>query len=146
MAVSKDYGPGFLHADDLIRNDRYTQVKVKIATVHEPNSIKAANGRMIPNVVLAFEGKDKRLVLCSKTNWYCVAWSCGSTDPANWIGKEITLHPVVLSEAFGEPNVPAIRVRVPDHAAIPKKYRPHFGRDITGEHFGLQSQQKGDGQ
>lgn len=141
MAISKDYGPGFLHADDLIVNDKYVQAKVVISAVHQPNTIKAANGRMIPNTVLEFSGKDKRLVLCSKTNHYCVSWLSGSTDPEKWIGKEITLYPVVLQEAFGDPNVPAIRVRVPEHAAIPKKYRAHFGRDITGHRFGLQ--QKG---
>lgn len=138
MAISKEFGPGFLHADDLCVHDKYVQAKVKIASVYPPMTIKAANGRLIPQAILEFEGKDKRLVLCSKTNHYCVAWACGSTDTSKWIGREITLYPVILSEAFGDPNVPAIRVRVPEHAAIPKKYRPHFGRDITGEPFGFQ--------
>lgn len=137
MAITKEYGSAYLHCDDLVKDDRFVQAKVTISKVIPPNTLKAANGKVIPHYTLEFEGREKKLVLCSKTNHYCVGQVAGTMTPEKWPGTSITLRPVVLAEAFGDRNIPAIRIAMPENAAIAKKYRGHFGTSLVGKHYGV---------
>jgi len=58
--------------------------------------------------VFSFEGTDKTLV-CNITNLRSIAYAYGDVME-DWIGKEITLYPTMVT--FGTDNVEAIRVRV----------------------------------
>lgn len=69
--------------------------------------------------VLSFAGTEKKFV-CNQTNMGAIAYVYGK-EMDDWIGKEITLYPTMVS--FGKEMVEAIRVRV---VAKGNKTKPKF--------------------
>ena len=63
-------------------------------------------GGEVSKYIMAFEGKDKKLVL-NKTNANLIAGQHGE-ETDNWIGKQIKLYEAQVD--FGGRTVPAIRV------------------------------------
>jgi len=66
------------------------------------------DGKKTKKPVFSFEGTNKTLV-CNITNLRSIAYAYGD-EMDQWVGKEITLYPTVVS--FGNDQVEAIRVRV----------------------------------
>lgn len=95
-------GGASLKASDLQGSAR----KVKIASyeIREFDN----NGQKQKRAVLAFEGKDKGLVV-NKTNAQIIAQNAGSEDLDDWIGKEIILYPTKVD--FSGNMVDAIRIK-----------------------------------
>jgi hypothetical protein len=106
MSDKKEYGSAYLYAEDLIRDGNYIDATVTIESVIPPNTIKAANGKMIGHDTLKFVGKDKLLVLCAKVNQRILAIATGESQAEKWPGHKITLQ-VRIVDSFGE-KVPAI--------------------------------------
>lgn len=112
----------FLESADLMHSD---PVRVKIAKVIPPNTEKAADGRLIDRPIIEFHKAHKRFIL-SKTNVRLMKSLFGPT-PAEWVDKEVTLGVRYLKTAFGEKNVPTVRVIVPDGSPMPFGARKHYG-------------------
>jgi hypothetical protein len=121
----KEYGSAYLYAEDLIRDGNYIDATVTIESVIPPNTIKAANGKMIGHDTLKFVGKDKLLVLCAKVNQRILAIATGESQAEKWPGHKITLQ-VRIVDSFGE-KVPAIRILPPQGAMIRKSLRERLG-------------------
>ena len=125
MSDKKEYGSAYLYAEDLIRDGNYIDATVTIESVIAPNTIKAANGKMIGHDTLKFVGKDKLLVLCAKVNQRILAIATGESQAEKWPGHKITLQ-VRIVDSFGE-KVPAIRILPPQGAMIRKSLRERLG-------------------
>jgi hypothetical protein len=125
MSDKKEFGSAYLYAEDLIRDGNYIDATVTIESVIPPNTIKAANGKMIGHDTLKFVGKDKLLVLCAKVNQRILAIATGESQAEKWPGHKITLQ-VRIVDSFGE-KVPAIRILPPHGAMIRKSLRERLG-------------------
>jgi hypothetical protein len=125
MSDKKEFGSAYLYAEDLIRDGNYIDATVTIESVIPPNTIKAANGKMIGHDTLKFVGKDKLLVLCAKVNQRILAIATGESQAEKWPGHKITLQ-VRIVDSFGE-KVPAIRILPPQGAMIRKSLRERLG-------------------
>ena len=125
MSDKKEYGTAYLYAEDLIRDGNYIDATVTIESVIPPNTIKAANGKMIGHDTLKFVGKDKLLVLCAKVNQRILAIATGESQAEKWPGHKITLQ-VRIVDSFGE-KVPAIRILPPQGTMIRKSLRERLG-------------------
>lgn len=114
----------FLDASDIMRSGNIT---LEIAGVTAPNDDKDATGKSIDKSILAFKGAKKRLIL-NKINLKIVASMLGNTA-SKWIGQKITLTVRYLDKAFGQRNVPVIRVVPDDMAKLTFGMRKNYGAE-----------------
>ncbi len=119
----QQYEGDFVESADLMRSG---QVTLTIAAVVPPGTERSKDGRPIDLPIIAFEGATKRFV-CSKTNERIVKAIHGP-KVADWVGKQITLQVRYLRQAFGEWNVPTLRVVPPEGIPIPMAARKYFGK------------------
>lgn len=124
-----ELGPEFLYADDLLRDGRWIEATLTIREIAEPGTLKGANGEVVKDMSLGFEKTRKWLVL-NKTNKRLLRIETGSSKPEGWIGHKVTLYPATIN-AFGEKNVPCIRVRLSDGKPVPFGVRKFLGKDLT---------------
>lgn len=124
MDDKREFGSSYLYAEDLLHGGKYHTAVVTISEVIEPNTVRAANGRLIDRYIVGFEGKEKRLVLCKTNKRLCVIVT--GEQPEKWVGQRITLQ-VRIVKAFGS-EVPAIRVLPPEGTLISKAIVEHMGR------------------
>jgi hypothetical protein len=82
---------------------------LEISKVADPNTVQAADKKLIDKPILYFTKTDKGLIV-NKTNAKAIARVHGN-EMDGWVGKSITLF-ATTCEAFGEKGVPCIRVRV----------------------------------
>ena len=130
MSKSQSFGSRFLYAEDLLIDGEFRSPKVEIVEVHEPGTLKSADGRTIDKWSIAFNGKAKMLVLC-KTNVGIIHFLTGNPGKG-WIGKEIVIEARIV-KAFGAETT-AIRVIPPVGATLRKKLIDGLGRKaIFGE-------------
>lgn len=127
---SQTMGPEYLHAESFLVDGVWKEFALTIASVTQPNEIKAADGKLIDKPIIAFEESEKRLIL-GKVNERLAKYAIGSAKPKDWIGKKITLY-AVCGDWFGQPNVAAIRIRIPQGKPLPFIAKKNLGRDITG--------------
>lgn len=114
----------FMDASDIMGKGNVT---VTISDVVAPNKEKDASGKVINRAVLSFDKAKKRFV-CGKTNLKIIALMYG-TKPSEWIGKKITLGVRYLEKAFGQYNVPTVRVIAPDDRPLTFGMRKHYGSE-----------------
>lgn len=114
----------WLFASD-IQGEKKTFV-MEIAEVIPPGREKDKKGKIINKPILKFTIGHKRLIL-SKCNTTIIRSIYGASN--KWAGKTIELTVRYLPEAFGEKNVPAIRVVHPT-GALPYGVRKHYGQEF----------------
>ena len=129
--AKKDLGPQFLYADDLLRDGRWIEAKLVIASHIPANTLRGADNSPVEKDAIGFEKTDKLLVL-NRTNTRLIRIATGNSKPDGWIGKSIVVYPVRIN-AFGESNLAAIRVRAGDGKPVPKGVRKFMGVDLTTE-------------
>lgn len=118
------YEGNFLESSDLMHSPPVTVV---IADVKPPNTEKSADGRKIDKPILVFEKATKWFV-CGKTNIRILkAWH--GKKPSSWIGRQVTIGVRYLKAAFGESNVPTLRIIPPNTVPLPMSARKWFGRE-----------------
>ena len=99
MNISDVYSGGsFLKEPDL--NGKDVTLRIKGSGVHEWEDGTS-------EIVLSFDGTDKQLGL-NKTNANTIAEGYGA-ETANWVGKQITVHPDRTD--YNGKRVPCIRIR-----------------------------------
>lgn len=131
MNKKKDAGPEYLHSDDFMRGGEWKEYTLTISEVIEPNKIRAGDGSLIEHYVLSFEGAEKKFILGSKTNLRLIKFATGSSLPAEWVGKRVTLA-AHKGDWFGQQNVAAIRIQIPPHKTKPMLQKKHLGECLTG--------------
>ena len=114
MAKPERYEGKFVESADLMASGPVT---VEIAVVHKEGTQKAANGRLIQELIIGFKQTEKQFIL-NKTNERIIR-SIYGTKTSEWIGKPLTLCVRYLEEAFGEKDVPSLRVVPPDDKPLP---------------------------
>jgi hypothetical protein len=113
----------FVESADLMSK----QVTLTIAGVVPPNTEADAKKKLINRPILSFNKTSKRLIL-GKTNERIIRAIHGP-KASGWLGKAITLSVRYLPEAFGEKNVPTVRVVPPVGIPLPMNCRKHYGME-----------------
>lgn len=129
--MKTDLGPEYLHAEDLLDAGKWTERTAVVEAVFPPNTIKSADGKLIDKVIVSFQKTNKRMVL-GKINTRLVKCALGTAKPDEWIGKQLTLY-ATSGNWFGQQNVAALRVRVPNGRAKPFLKPAQIGEDLTGK-------------
>ena len=122
------YGSGFMYAEDLLQGGKFHTVTVEIAEVHEPGTLKSADGKLIDKYVIGFKGKEKRLCL-AKTNVAIIHLVTGEQPGEGWIGKRITLQAREV-KAFGA-NTLALRVIPPTGTPLRRTLYERMGKEAV---------------
>lgn len=122
-ACAQFEGP-FLDSSDLMNRPPVT---LTIETIYPPGEMKAADGRDIDKPVMAFKGARKMLIL-NKTNQKILKSMFGA-KASGWIGHPVTIGVRYLKRAFGQDNVPTIRIIPPEGSAIPFGVQKHMGSE-----------------
>lgn len=135
-AMASQYTGNFLDASDLMKRGTVT---LTISGVVAPGTEKDAGGKSIKPAILAFEKAKKRLIL-NKTNQKVIAMAHGS-KASEWTGKSITLCVRWLEKAFGQFNVPVIRVVPPEGTELTFSMRSKYG---AAESFAKPQRQPGE--
>ena len=127
--TDKLLGSKFLYADDLLKDGKWVEARLTISRHVPGGTLTGADKSTVDADAIGFDGTDKLLVL-NKTNTRLLKIATGSSKPAGWIGKTVALYPVSIN-AFGQQNLPCIRVRVADGQPTPFGVRKFLGRDLT---------------
>ena len=123
----ESFGSHYLYAESLLSGGEFRTVTVTIEQVIPPNTLTAANGKLIDKYTLKFVGKDKLLVLCA-TNVAMVTFCCGE-QLDRCVGKTITLQPRYI-KAFGD-DVVAIRVMPQPGVKVRRSILQRLGTKAT---------------
>ena len=124
-AMASQFTGNFLDASDLMASGNIT---LEISDVVAPNAEKDAAGKVINKAIVAFKGAKKRLIL-NKTNAKVIAMAHGK-KASEWTGKKLTLTVRFLETAFGQKNVPVIRVVPPEGTSLTFGMRSKYGREM----------------
>lgn len=122
VQMADQFTGNFLDASDIMANGNIT---LTISDVVGPNVDKDATGKTINKAIVAFKGAKKRLIL-NKTNAKVISMAHGK-KPSLWIGKQVTLTVRWLRTAFGQDNVPVVRVVPPDGTSLTFGMRSKYG-------------------
>ena len=123
-------GIEYLHAEAFLVDGKWQEFTLTISAVADPGSLKAADGKAIDKYVLSFKQTDKRMI-CGKLNKRLASYAIGTGKTENWPGKSVTLY-AAAGNWFGQQNVAAIRIRIPEGTAKPFLKAANLGRDLTG--------------
>ena len=132
----------YLYAEDFLVEGEWKQFVLTIKGLHAPNTVKGGDGRAIPQPLIGFEETPKLFGL-NKTNLRLLHMACGTIEGRNLIGARITLYPAVGS-AFGQKDVPWLRIRVPQGRPVPYGVRKQLGQDLTGTRVTVNRKPKGE--
>ena len=116
----------YLDATDFIGRG---EIAMEILSVTPPNEEKDATGKTINKSVIRFSRNGKpatKALVCNKTNAKIIALQYGK-KPSQWVGKTVVLTVRYLKEAFGQKNVPVVRIKAPENAPIPFGMRKNYG-------------------
>jgi hypothetical protein len=118
---------GFLQSDDIgYSNEGGKSYTLTIESVAKAGTVKDARGAVVDNEVVYFKGAEKGLVI-NRTNTRVLALLHGK-DREKWKGKQVKLT-VKFVNAFGETDVPTIRIEPPNTIPLPFAVRKWQGRD-----------------
>ena len=120
--MAGQFDGNFLDAVDLAGKEFVT---VTISDVVAPNQEHDAKKKLIDKTIIAFKGKQKRMIV-NKTNLKVIKWAHGPKVSA-WVDKDIVLTVRYLKEAFGNKNVPVLRVVPPEGKSLPVGMRKAYG-------------------
>lgn len=98
---------------------------VTIAAIVPPNTERDATKKVIDKTILAFDGARKRLIL-NKTNLKIIALMYGK-KASDWVGKKVTLTVRYLEKAFGQTNVPVVRIVPAEDKPMTFGMRKNYG-------------------
>jgi len=122
--MAEQFQGNFLDASDLMSSGNIT---LTISDIAAPGEERDSAGKVIDKGILTFKGAKKRMILI-KTNAKVIAMAHGK-KPSQWIGKPVTLTVRWLAKAFGQANVPVIRVVPPDGVSLPFGMRARYGAE-----------------
>jgi hypothetical protein len=119
----------YLHGEDLQRDGSWQEFKLTVKSIGDQDSEKSEEGVTIKGWPVTFEETPKILVL-NVTNTRLAIASMGTNERAKWPGKTLTVYPAI-GNWFGQKDVYAVRVRVPNGLPRPFIQPKIFGKDLT---------------
>jgi hypothetical protein len=120
------FSGNFLDATDILKVAG-GHVRLTIKDIVPPNTERDSANKVIDKAIIEFEKAKKRLIL-NTTNAKVIKIMHGD-KVSGWRGKEITLGVRYLKAAFGQKNVPVIRVIPPDDMPTTFGMRKNMGRE-----------------
>ncbi len=126
--IDARYQGAYLEAADLMGREFYS---LTIKSIAKPDTEKDSGGKKIDKYIITFEGAKKRLIV-NVTNFRIITAELGD-KLTGWIGKKIDLEARVLKEAFGEKNVPVVRVRPGPDTLLKSGAKRNRGRALTDD-------------
>jgi hypothetical protein len=117
----------FIEALDLIARGR--DATLRVAGVIPAGKELDGAKRPIRKPILAFDRTDRRLIL-NKTAIDTLVLMFGSRASA-WVGKSITLTVRLIDDAYGQDNLPVVRIVLPTNPPAPYSLRKRFGRPLN---------------
>lgn len=135
FALSKNTPINLIYAEDFLVGGTYQEFEVEIVKYIKPDTLtgfdqKTSQDRLIDKPAIEVGTKGKILVL-NKTNQGLIRHATGSSSPADWVGKKITLH--ACHRNYSGEDLPFIRIKVPKTARLRKALKTHLGTPLTGE-------------
>lgn len=113
MLVSEEFPSQFMESAEL-HGKEWT---MKIARVEKQKGVKGKDGKPFDPRVIYFE-KAKKGFCVNKTNAKRIRDQLGLGDEMEArVGHSITIYPTTCN-AFGNPNTPCIRVKVPSVGGV----------------------------
>lgn len=114
----------FLDANDIRASGDIT---LEIAAAVPPNTERDAQKKNIDKWIVAFKGAKKRLIL-NTINSKIIVQQHGDKS-REWVGKKITLTVRWLEKAFGQRNLPVVRVVPRSESDMTFGMRRNYGAD-----------------
>lgn len=125
MSTHKDnLGSGFLYSEDFIKGGEYVTATLTIAEILPPNTVPAADKKMIDKPIMRFE-KTERMLVLNRTNQQMVPYATGKAL-SECSGAKVTLE-VRNIKSFGGVTEPAIRIVPPAGVKVRKKLAERLG-------------------
>lgn len=121
---------GFLRGDEFLHQGKWRQFQLTIKEYFDPGTQHASDGEVIRFGVLGFEKTEKRMIV-KEVNRRLMQYATGTDKPAEWIGKTVTVYPV-MGDWFGVEGAVSFRIRVPKGKPQPLIKPQMMGKDITG--------------
>ena len=118
----------WLHGEDLQIGGRWSEFALTIKAVGARDSAKTIDGQVIGGIPVSFAETDKQLILNATNERLCVCQF--GLDHSKWVGQKLRLYPV-MGTWFGQPDVLAVRVRVPPGKPRPFIQPKSLGKDLT---------------
>lgn len=115
----------FIESADLMQKQATLTIEGVVPPMVEKD--KNGQGKPIDKAIISFRGTTKRLIV-GKTNERIIKAIHGK-KASGWIGKQIKIGVRFLREAFGEKNVPTVRVIPPPEIPLPMAARKFFGAE-----------------
>jgi len=125
-SACEKYQGAFVESADLMHLANGVTLEIEKVTPPDKEKDKDGKGKLINKPILTFRGARKRFIV-GKTNERILKAIHGK-KASGWKGKKITLGVRYLEKAFGELNVPTIRIIPPENIPLPMSTRDHFGR------------------
>jgi hypothetical protein len=122
--VKQQFTGNFIDANDIRERGA---IELEVASVSAPGSERDATNKVIDKIVLRFKGAKKALI-CNKTNLKIIAAQHG-TKASQWVGKKVTLTVRYLEKAFGQRNVPVVRVQPTSDGMMTFGMRKNYGAE-----------------
>ena len=119
----------FIHGEDLQRNGKHCDITLTIKSVGDKNSMKAKDGKTIEGYPVVFVETEKMAVF-KGGNIRLLKAALQTSDREQMAGKKLTIYPV-KGDWFGQKDVLAVRVRVPEGIGRPFIPKQHLGKDLT---------------
>lgn len=119
------YKSNYINATDILPHG---EVTLEITEVIAPNTVKSEDGKLINKGILAFKGATKKLIV-QPTN-HSVLKLLHGPKPSAWKGHKVTLIVRYLEKAFGQTNVPVVRVKTTDDKPLPFSVRKKYGSPV----------------
>ena len=123
-AKMEQYQGDFVESADLMN---IPNVTLRIAGVVPPETEKDKAKKLIKRPIISFEKARKRMVI-GKTNERILKALLGA-KASSWIGKDVTIGVRYLAEAFGQKNVPTLRIIIPPGKPVPFSVQKHYGKE-----------------
>ena len=119
----------FIHGEDLQRDGRWSDITLTIANVDEKDSMKSKGGQVIDGFPVSFEETEKMAVFRGG-NIRLLKAATGTSKRTEMVGQKLTIYPV-KGDWFGQKDVCAVRIRVPEGQAKPFIPFKDLGKDLT---------------
>ncbi len=119
----------FIHGEDLQRDGKWCDVTLTLKSVGEKDSITSQDKKTIRGYPVTFAETEKMAVFAGN-NIRCLKAAVGTNNRSEMKGKKLTLDPAA-GDWFGQRNVVAVRIRIPEGQPRPFVQRTHLGRDLT---------------
>ena len=100
--------------------------------VHDKNTIKSGDGKLIDKAILEFSVETAKRLVMGSTNVRLAACTVGTSKVSGWVGRSCRFTPPKELD-LGKSPLTAIRIAVPAGRARPFADRSRHGEDLRAQ-------------